>query len=309
MASLTKQQIIMIKNVVIKRSPREKYSANWQKIYQQFAIGEPDGAGKYLSFSGKDWDLLRDMVKQDSGFDVLNVDFNQTRTELSCQGHKEKFANIRPEANYVLVKLPSDYLPTKSVFDMVTSSRLSIRLSVDNLLHIIKQGNINQLVVVENLDIFDEFDHWPVDNILADTLAKAVIVYRGSGAHSPAGCKQLLYRLSQFEHPLHISAFVDLDPAGLQIAHLLKGCQYIIVPVLANLAAQQNQRPVPLLGVNDKDDFAKQWRQQKYLKRADLQQWRNLANWLQQNCISIKQQHILANQLTLTLTSRSSAAS
>ena len=86
MAKLTKTQFNAIQTVVINRSPRTKFSSNWQKVFNQFAIGEPDGAGKYLYFSGRDHDLLREMAQVDTGFDVQNINFNQPRNTLAAQG-------------------------------------------------------------------------------------------------------------------------------------------------------------------------------------------------------------------------------
>ena len=79
MAKLSKTQFNAIQTVVINRSPRTKFTLNWQNIFDLFAIGEPDGANKYLSFSGKDHDLLREMTQLDTGFDVQYVKFNQPR--------------------------------------------------------------------------------------------------------------------------------------------------------------------------------------------------------------------------------------
>ncbi|WP_434928159.1 DUF7281 domain-containing protein [Shewanella sp. HL-SH2] len=303
MAKLTKTQFNAIQTVVINRSPRTKLTSNWQKIFDQFAIGEPDGAGKHLYFSGKDYDLLREMAQLDTGFDVQNVSFNQPRNTLAAQGKKEKYANIRPDANYVLVKLPPQCYPP-------FAAQYSLRMTVEQVEAVCLQFNLLHLIVVENLDSFDEFKHFQFEQSLGSVIQQAVIIYRGSGAHSPAGCKRLLHVIAQNEvlQPImQISAFTDLDPAGLQIAQLLQGCRYLIAPTLVNESApllpQQAQlfQQSPLSSLNDPDDFDKQWRQQKYLDKVTLHNWRKLVDWLQQHRISIKQQHMLAHQLELTL--------
>ncbi|MDP5147296.1 hypothetical protein ORI98_12710 [Shewanella sp. ULN5] len=291
MAKLSKTQFNAIQTVVINRSPRTKFTLNWQNIFDLFAIGEPDGANKYLSFSGKDHDLLREMAQLDTGFDVQNVNFNQPRNTLATQGKKEKYANIRPDANYVLVHLPQDcYSPL--------AEQYSLRMTVEQAVTICADAQLQHLIVVENLDSFDDITQFSLDESLASVFEQAMVVYRGSGAHSPAGCKRLLAEIARHEvlqTRIKVGAFTDLDPAGIQIAHLLQGCGYLIAPVLADDAIQS------LLKFNDADDFDKQWRQQRYLNKAELHQWHNLANCLQQYRISIKQQHMLAHKLPLTL--------
>ncbi|WP_434939858.1 DUF7281 domain-containing protein [Shewanella sp. HL-SH8] len=303
MAKLTKTQFNAIQTVVVNRSPRTKLTRNWQKIFDQFAIGEPDGADKYLYFSGKDRDLLREMAQLDTGFDVQDANFNQPRNTLAAQGKKEKYANIRPDANYVLVKLPHHCYPP-------FAAQYSLRMTVEQVVDVCLQFNLQHLIVVENLDSFDEFKHFQFDPPLASITSQALIIYRGSGAHSPAGCKRLLHVIAQNEvlQPImQISAFTDLDPAGLQIAHLLQGCRYMITPSLVNEAVFSLSQPAqlfqqsPLSPLNDADDFDKQWRQQKYLSKLALHDWGKLIDWLQQQRISIKQQHMLAHQLVLTL--------
>ena len=313
MASLTKAQIGIIKNVVIKRSPREKFTVNWQRIFQVFAIGEPDGAEKYIYFSGRDWDLLREMVKLDTGFDVFDVDFNQPRQTLATQGHKEKFASIRPDADYVLVKCSLAYqqhYSSLSVADdpsvalLQSCSSISLRMPVEQVLNFCQQSDIRHIVVVENLDSFDHCHDMFCDDELADQLMQTLFVYRGGGLHSPAGCKRFLQHIAIAKQAGRlspsVSAFVDLDPAGLQIALLLTGCASIIIPVQANWSAQNNDMPSQLSDINDPDDFHKQWRQQKYLNHVDLGELNRLAMWIQQNSVSIKQQHILAHRFQLT---------
>ncbi|UJF21833.1 DUF7281 domain-containing protein [Shewanella sp. OMA3-2] len=313
MAKLTRTQLDVIKTVVTKRLPRTKLTSNWRQISQLFDIGEVDGASKWLSFGTKDHALLQEMAQLDSGFDVLNTNFNQPRSTLAAKGKKEKYANIRPDANYVLVKLPIQCYPS-------LAAQYSLRMTVEQLIAICLQFNLLHLIVVENLDSFDDVLQFKFDPLLASIISQAVIVYRGSGAHSPAGCKRLLHVIAQnqeLQPKMQISAFTDLDPAGLQIAHLLQGCSQLIAPVVVNQTAieqfQRLQQPQPfqipqqaqlsplILTLNDPDDFDKQWRQQKYLNKAALDDWRKLVNLLQQHRISIKQQHMLAHQLELTL--------
>ncbi|MGZ9899521.1 DUF7281 domain-containing protein [Shewanella gaetbuli] len=295
MASLTKAQIKLIQPVVKDKISRVKFSANWQKIYHTFEIGEPDGAAKYLFFNGQDWQLLREMVQVNEGIDLLNVNFNQTRAEFALANKKEKYANIRPDANYVLVKLPRPVLPQEDI-------PYGLRMTVEQCLQLCQQHMPHNIVVVENLDAFDEIHQFNYANFPSEFTAHTLFVYRGGGGHSPAGCKRLLLEIStnaQLSKTVQVGAFADLDPAGLQIAHLLQGCQFVILPKFIHDKDGEQMSHDPLSLINDHHDYDKQWRQQKYLNKAKLQNWQLVANFMQQHRISIKQQHMLAHQLPL----------
>jgi hypothetical protein len=333
MASLTKAQINTIANAVIKRLPRVKFTGHWRHIHRQFNLGEPDGVGKHLHFSARDYDELREMVRLDTGLDVLNYDFDKDRGQLAKQTHKEKFANLRPDANYVLIKAPLSLafpprIESSSQQRLIQSEPISaadfsilpaLRLTVEQALALCVTLSITQLVVVENLDSFDNIEQMNFDASFKAALAHTVFVYRGSGVHSPVGCKRLLQAVSEalaldqaLAQSMAIIACTDLDPAGLQIAHLLKGCSALIAPT--QLVTQSidplSKSSIDALGtsllekhINDVDDFEKQFRQQAYLDKAELGAWQALAQWVKANRVSIKQQHFLAHHIPLSLIS------
>lgn len=299
MASLSKAQIKALKTVVIKRSPRVSFSANWQVIHRQYDIGQPDGAFKYLYFQAGEHDLLREMVQVELGFDLLTVNFEQNRTDFSKHSHKEKLANIRPEANHVLIKLP--LTPQSPFIETGMALMPAVRVTVEQALSLCAQLSLTQLIVVENLDSFDAIAQMNFDAELKALLLQSAVIYRGSGAHSPAGCKRLLRLMSddsELSQKLKVIAFTDLDPAGLQIAHLLKGCCGLIAPSLRQTSAGNL---LAIKKINDVDDFDRQFRQQAYLDNADLGAWQGIAIWLKQHRISIKQQHFLAHNIKLSL--------
>ncbi|MBR9728348.1 hypothetical protein ACFOD0_11195 [Shewanella intestini] len=110
MAELTKAQINAIASAYKKQSQKVKNSVNWQKISDHYDVGEVDGSKKWLYLTAKDRDILQEMVQLDYGLDVRLEDcFNVDRHQLSKRSHKEKWANIRPEASYVLVKQLKGY--------------------------------------------------------------------------------------------------------------------------------------------------------------------------------------------------------
>ncbi|MCG9713412.1 hypothetical protein L1D29_11375 [Shewanella insulae] len=301
MAAFSKTQLNVIANAVIKRSSRVPFNAAWKKIYRQLEIGHLDGAGKYLYFSLADFDLLREMVNIDAGVDVLNLDFNVDRMAISNITSIEKYANIRPEANYVLVKAP--FMLTGEVcrdefglFDEQTA----FRLHIDRVIEVCRNKPVSDLVIVENLDIFDAVHQGDFNVELSRRLGNALFVYRGGGTHSAAGRKSLLKQIQNdagLAAKITISAFVDLDPAGLQIACLLDGCQELILP---DLAVSQPDRLLNIPQINDSSDYYKQSREVSHLERLDLGEWQPLFNWMCLSKVSIKQQHMLTKNLLLT---------
>ncbi|MCG9720994.1 hypothetical protein [Shewanella sp. Isolate7] len=301
MATFSKMQLNAIANAVIKRLPRVPFNATWKKIYRQLEIGQPDGAGKYLHFSLADFDLLREMVNIDAGVDVLNLDFNVDRIAISNITSKEKYANIRPEANYVLVKAPFMFAgePCFDKFGLF-DEQTAFRLHIDRVIEVCRNKPISDLIIVENLDIFDAVQQGEFSAELGRRLGNAMFIYRGGGTHSAAGRKSLLREIQNdtaLATKITISAFVDLDPAGLQIACLLDGCQQLILP---DLAVSQPDDLLNIPQINDPDDYYKQSRQVSYLEAIALGNWQTLFSWMRLSKVSIKQQHMLTRNLMLT---------
>lgn len=249
-------------------------------------MGELDESEKYLCFASKDFNLLRQGVLALMGLDLRDLDFNVDRMAMSAKSHNEKLAKIRPEAEYVLMK----YLGFESSPTGI-STRTSLRIPLDEAQKHCHELNVAAILVVENLDVFDVIHQAR----LPQDLTHVMVIYRGSGHHSPIGVRHFLQAMAG---RLPVIAFTDLDPAGLQIAHTLMGVTHYLVPQLALTAAAEL---LAIGQINSTYDFDKQAKQTKYLQHADLKRWQELAFWLTQHSISIKQQHLLAHGLELVL--------
>ncbi|MGL6122712.1 MAG: DUF7281 domain-containing protein [Shewanella sp.] len=286
MARLGQQQLQLLQNAFIKRSAKVKLTANWRGIYRELEVGELDESEKYLCFAPKDFDLLRQGVLALMGLDLRQLDFNVDRMAMSAISHNEKLANIRPEAEYVLLKFLGF---TSSPLGI--SPRISMRVPITEAQDYCAEIKVAAILVVENLDVFDDIHQAR----LPEDLTNLMVIYRGSGHHSPIGVRHFLGSMTG---KLPIIAFTDFDPAGLQIAHTLTGMTHCLVPQLALTA------PAELLAIrqiNSTNDFDKQAQQVKYLHNTELKHWQTLALWLNQHRISIKQQHLLAHGLELVL--------
>ncbi|MCT8985306.1 DUF7281 domain-containing protein [Shewanella phaeophyticola] len=235
MASLSKQQLNLIANVVVKQVAKVSYKRNWQSIFALFEIGSVSPSGKHLEFLPKDWDLLREMALKDSGLDVLELDFDVPRQQMAQQSANEKYANISPDADHVLIKLAPNIIQSllsraaaDPVVDMLSILSSSLRLKVDAAVTLCQRLNIAQLIVVENLDSFDNIFAYTFTPELQPIIDNCMVLYRGSHDYSPAGRKHFLHLVAALN--LDVIAFTDLDPAGLMIANTLENCHSMIVP-------------------------------------------------------------------------------
>ena len=315
MASLSKQQLKLIANVVVKRVAKVSYNRNWQSIFALFEIGNVSPSGKHLEFLPKDWDLLREMTLKDSGLDILELDFDVPRQQMAQQSANEKYANISPDADHVLIKLAPHIAQSllsgsvaDAIADVLTVLSSSLRLKVDTAVTLCQQLNIAQLIVVENLDSFDNLFAYSFSPELQPIINNCMVLYRGSHDYSPAGRKRFLHLIAATD--LDVIAFTDLDPAGLMIANTLENCHGMIVPQLALDAPNEL---LVIKQINAVSDFNKQHKQVTYLENIMSQsthntathtsQWLTLTQWVGRNHVSIKQQHMLAKSLPLSLLS------
>lgn len=286
MASLGLQQLQLLQNAYLKRSVKVKLTTNWRAIYRELEVGGLDESEKHLCFVPRDFELLRQGVLALMGLDLRELDFNVDRLAMSGKSHAEKLAKIRPEAEYLLLKFLGFHSPPVAI-----SALSSLRVPLATAQALCSEQHVSAILVVENLDVFDVIHQAR----LLEDLTNLMVIYRGSGDHSPIGVRHFLRSMAG---RLPVIAFTDLDPAGLQIAHTLNAVTHCVVPQLALTA------PVELLAmaqINSTNDFDKQAKQTKYLQNADMKQWQQLALWLNQHRISIKQQHMLFHRLELVL--------
>ena len=286
MARLGQQQLQLLESAFIKRAPKVKLTANWRAIYRELEVGELDESEKHLCFAPRDFELLRQGVLALMGLDLRELDFNVDRMTMSAKSHDEKLANIRPEAEYLLLKFLGF---TSQPFAI--SALTSLRVPIDGAQDYCRTLKVSAILVIENLDVFDVIQQ---ARLPAD-LTNLMVVYRGSGHHSPIGVQHFLQAMA---NKTPIIAFTDFDPAGLQIAHTLTGVTHCVVPQLALSAPAQL---LAIAQINSSSDFNKQAKQAKYLQHADLHNWQKFACWISQHRLSIKQQHLLAHELELVL--------
>jgi hypothetical protein len=249
-------------------------SAVWEQIHRVFEIGEP--RGRDLHFNAEQRQLLREQCRSAWGFDPLEGVPQGNRREVASSAIDEKIARDRPDDRHVLVKgrLPEP-LPT-------LASDLSLRAPISRL----NPDAIGQVVVIENLDSFDDWFAFRAPAELAD----ALVLYRGHRGLA-RGTRNLLAVLP--EH-IPITVFPDWDPAGLVIAQTLPRANALLIPTLTDA----------LLAKGSRAHFARQYRAASHLDGADLGGWRQTWSDMKTAQVSLTQQHMLAFDVVLRMVPR-----
>ncbi|AFL74732.1 DUF7281 domain-containing protein [Thiocystis violascens] len=269
MAELTRRHLLAVHRLLRERLDKVPNSAVWERIRLTFEIGE--ARGRDLHFSDEERQLLREQCRLAWGFDPLDGVPQGNRREVAVSAIDEKIAAERPDDRHVLVKgrLPEPLPPL--------ASDLSLRLPISSL----NPDAIGQVVVIENLDSFDDWHAFRSPDELAD----ALVLYRGHGGLA-RGARNLLSVLPEHSP---VTVFPDWDPAGLQIAQTLPRADGLLVPEL-------NER---LLAKGSPEHFARQHRQIRFLDSVELDRWQSVWAAMKAARISLKQQHMLALDATL----------
>lgn len=233
----------------------------WRQIHMQLEVGEP--RGRRLHFSEAMLRSLRQAAEQTSGVDLLVAAPAGTRRKTASLGFvDDKVAPQRPDHGFVLVK------------GALPAPLASLELAA-----------IEQVLVIENLDSFDDWQHFDAPAELAGCL----VLYRGHGGLA-RGARRLLAALPP-DTP--VTAFPDYDPAGLAIAAAL-GASQLLLPEL-------DER---LLTKGSQTHFLRQFRQATHLDGIELGGWQPVWDEMKQQARSIKQQHMLALGACLRLLPR-----
>ena len=240
-------------------------SALWDEIRRTFEIGEPRDRNLY--FNAEQRQLLREQCRLAWGFDPLDGVPQGNRREVAANAIDEKIAAERPDDRYVLVKgrMPEPLPPL--------ASELSLRVPISSL----NPDAIVQVVVIENLDSFDDWHAFRSPAELMD----ALVLYRGHGGLA-RGTRNLL---SVLPEQICVTVFPDWDPAGLLIAQTLPRADALLVP----------ERSEKLLAKGSRGHFVRQYRETRYLDSADLgSSWSLVWEEMKARQVSLKQQQMLA---------------
>lgn len=271
MAGLSRSHHNAVHRLLRERLERVEFNRTWQQLHVHFELGRP--SGKWLHFDAETRRLLQRLARDEWGFDPLEGVPDGSRREVAARAVDEKIARRRPDDDFVLVKgtLPAP-LPA-------LGPGLSLRVALPQL----DAAAIARLVLIENLDSFDDWEDYPA----AAELAGSLIVYRGHRGLA-RGARQLLERLPA---ATPVVVFPDYDPAGLAIATSLARADALLLPELDEA----------LLACGSRAHFDRQFRQARQLEEAELGGWRAVWEEMKGQRVSIKQQHMLALEVRLRL--------
>ncbi|QDO85700.1 hypothetical protein FM037_23595 [Shewanella psychropiezotolerans] len=284
MARLTKIHVNLISNALRKRSAKVPYNPNWQKIFSELEVGSLDESARSLLFSKAQLHQLNEMSAAYFGGELLTTSFEGTRAEVAQHSRFEKLATITPDEQYVLIKPQPFYTGI--------SAECSLRVPLGEITKLLESQaqTMTHIVIVENLDVFDCWDGFSVEA----ALKHALVVYRGHNSLAK-GVKGLLQRLP---NRIEVVAFVDVDPAGIQIALTTPNVTQILAPDIQELS-------LIIKSSSSSEDFDMQHQQVKYMQQHQ-DGWQVIQQFIIQQKISIKQQHLLAFKLPLIMHNRTS---
>jgi hypothetical protein len=196
----------------------------------------------------------------------------------------DKLADVNPNDNFVLATACHGKL---RVFgrDVDLPQGTSLRLPLTG----IDKASYKSLIVVENLDIFD---NWHVANIPPE-LHDALVLYRGNDSVAK-GVKALL---ESIEDSIEVLMCPDLDPKGLENCFTTPKVNRILAPSITDIQTQLSQ-------YSQMQKFIEQQNSVSYLAKQQWGAWQPLIGHLIENNLAIMQQAILARKLPLAVYKR-----
>ena len=224
------------------------YNQTWQQLHAMHDIGQLKGANR-LALSDKDRRHLRDLVKHQTGVDLLAVD------------HEMSLSRLRDASRLDIARhLPNEKLSGRSVTeDMVLigsahgrielpGGRIDVLPGMTVSCHHKHLHGLHRVILVENLAAMHALEQypWPAQ------LEGSVMLFRGSVSQSPKAVTEVVNRVSE------VVCFPDYDPQGVMNSLTQSKSSGIVMPDKAGIDLMLAK------GLNKDDlffkqDAAKQW--------------------------------------------------
>lgn len=224
------------------------YNRTWQQLHLMYDIGQLKGANS-LALSDKDRRHLRDLVKHQTGVDLLAVD------------HQMSFSRLKDASRLDIARhLPNEKLSGRSVTEeMVLIGSATGRIALPGgpidvfpgmtvSCHHKHLHGLHRVILVENLATMHALEQyrWPAQ------LDGSVMLFRGSVSQSPKAVSEVVNQVSE------VVCFPDYDPQGVMNSLTQSKSVGIVMPDKAGvdlmLATGLNKDDLFL-----KQDAAKQW--------------------------------------------------
>ncbi|MCW8091452.1 DUF7281 domain-containing protein [Alteromonas sp. ASW11-130] len=186
--------------------------------------------GKKFIFSAQSKAKLKQIIQLHEP-DLLMLPIEgQSRLGFSAVSKFEKSAPIKPESETVL------FTHHEGRFDCIqTGARLPVGCSIRASFCAIQFSKVKNVVLVENLDIFDQWHkvNWP------GKCDQTIAVYRG---HERSISKGVRHFLAVLPPSVQVIAFCDYDPQGMKIALTLPRVSALLLPELQKTVLEKYNR-------------------------------------------------------------------
>ncbi|MBL4899835.1 MAG: hypothetical protein JKX76_09375 [Colwellia sp.] len=283
-----------------------KYLARAKELYEQYGFGQVDLAKKWLTFTFENRVRLTAEIKAELSVDIM-FDAYPARLDRNTNAttHFNEKTNSYPVSNgFVLVNSLSKLKINQHCYDLAPMTSLGTYLKADDILSIEHKS----IVFVENLAVMASLLALNITT-LADTLTvgidlnDALWVYRGDAKkYQQTGIAYQFFRRFAASHQL--VCFSDVDPKGIEIALTSHADYWLTIKNTGDF-----DKITTLLKGNEVEWFKQgasvQFIQKKISasenKGQALPSWQPLFSMTSSMQKTLKQEHIIAHCLPLTL--------
>jgi len=277
MDPLSRQSINSLANAIQSRKERVQLNKLWRYLHDEFNIGVI--IKNNLVLSQNDYKSIREIVLNETGYDPITPLPIGDRINQSLYSGNEKLSGENPGRHHLLLNSNTSTLNINNM-QIPLLMGCSYRIDWRNL----NIENIKQVIVVENLAAFDNFQMAKIDK----ELKNALVLYRGHNIST----KATLDLLDALADDAHIIAFSDYDPKGIEISKTTPRVTHFLMPADPSFAFQKAE--------GTRERFDKQWSAIKYITENTLPA--TLTNYwelLLQNKVCIAQELMFSSNMEL----------
>lgn len=263
-----------------------KCNASLKKLTEDYQFGTlKEGT---LFWNEQDRDNLIARIKQETGLTLFRDLYQppQSRLQSAKTTRNEKQNSYPVSHDFILVNSLTNLKLNQLQHETSPFSSLGIYIDASK----IQSVEHKQIILVENLEVMACLKQL----IIPSHLKEALWLYRGDLREQQTTSRAYQF-LRSFKKTHQLICFSDLDPAGIEIA-LTCGAHYWLTPVESAVIINKQ-----LLG--DENEWFKQGKAITFLNKKEMlpDKCKNAFSLMRQYQKTLKQEHMLANQIPLEL--------
>jgi len=247
MDPLNRQSINSLSNAIQSRKEKVQLSKLWRHLHDEFNIGII--IKNHLVLKPIDYKSIREIVFNETGYDPITPLPIGDRINQSRYSGNEKLSSENPGRHHLLLNSNTSSLKINNK-QIPLLMGCSYRIDWRNL----NLKKIKQVIVVENLAAFDNFQMAKIEK----ELRNALVLYRGHNIST----KATLDLLDALADDAHVIAFSDYDPKGIEISKTTHRVTHFLMPADPSVAFQKAE--------GTRERFDKQWSAIKYITENPL---------------------------------------